>query len=74
MAYWSWWVASRSESTDAEVASAASIAKSVCADAYLRASRESIQIHGGMGFTWEADPHLYYRRAQSSAILFEMTG
>ena len=70
VAYWSWWVASRSESTDAEVASAASIAKSVCADAYLRASRESIQIHGGMGFTWEADPHLYYRRAQSSAILF----
>ena len=68
-AYWSWWVAARPESSDRELAEAASIAKSVCAEAYLCAAEACIQIHGGMGFTWEADAHLYYRRAQSSARL-----
>ncbi len=69
-AYWSWWVAAQPESSGAELATAASIAKSVCGDAFLRAAEENIQIHGGMGFTWEADPHLYYRRAKSASILF----
>ncbi len=69
-AYWAGWVASRAESDPAELAEAASIAKSLAGDAYLRAARESIQIHGGIGFTWEADSHLYYRRAWASAILF----
>ncbi len=68
-AYWSWWVAAQPGSSDRELAEAASIAKSVCADAYLCAAEASIQIHGGIGFTWDADPHLYYRRAQSSARL-----
>ena len=68
-AYWSWWVAAQPQSTDRELAEAASIAKSACAEAYLCAAEASVQIHGGIGFTWEADPHLYYRRAQSSARL-----
>ena len=65
-AYWSWWIASEH---DEELEQAASIARSVCSDAYLHAAAENIHIHGGMGFTWEADPHLYYRRAKWSATL-----
>ncbi len=34
-------------------------------DAALFATRECIQLHGGVGFTWEFDPHLYFRRAQT---------
>ena len=36
-------------------------------DAALLCTRESIQLHGGVGFTWEYDPHLYFRRAQASS-------
>jgi alkylation response protein AidB-like acyl-CoA dehydrogenase len=70
IAYWSWWVADQPTSSEAELAEAASLAKSVCGDAYLRAAAEAIQILGGTGFTWESDAHLYYRRAQSSLTLF----
>ncbi|MDH3212462.1 MAG: acyl-CoA/acyl-ACP dehydrogenase [Myxococcales bacterium] len=52
-----------------ELPLAASLAKSFCGDAYLRAAAESIQIHGGIGFTWEADPQLHYKRALSSQTL-----
>ena len=43
---------------------AASLARSYCADAYFHCAGESIQIHGGVGFTWEYDPHLHFKRAQ----------
>ncbi len=45
------------------------LAKSVCSDAYLRAAGDTIQIHGGIGFTWEHDAHLYLKRAKSTSIL-----
>ena len=48
----------------ASLATAASLAKSYCSDAYFRCAAESIQIHGGVGFTWEYDPHLHFKRAQ----------
>jgi len=48
---------------------AASLAKAAGAEAYLRAAAENIQIHGGVGFTWEYDPHLFYKRAKASEIL-----
>jgi alkylation response protein AidB-like acyl-CoA dehydrogenase len=48
---------------------AATLAKAYCSDAYLHVAAENIHIHGGMGFTWEHDAHLYFRRAQSSALL-----
>jgi alkylation response protein AidB-like acyl-CoA dehydrogenase len=66
-AYWAWWVASEQGS---DLAEAASLAKSVCADAFERAATENLQIHGGLGFTWEHDSHLFYRRAQASDALF----
>src|SRR5215467_5113851 len=52
----------------AEVPVAASLAKSTCSDAYFRAAADNIQIHGGIGFTWEHDAHLYFKRAKSSQL------
>jgi alkylation response protein AidB-like acyl-CoA dehydrogenase len=69
-AYWSWWVASQDGVDPGELAEAASLAKSVCDDALARAAAENVQIHGGIGFSWEFDCHLYYRRAKASELLF----
>ena len=52
-----------------ELAAAASLAKAWCGDAYFRCAGEAIQIHGGVGFTWEYDPHLHFKRARSSQSL-----
>ena len=46
------------------------MAKSFCSEAYEKAAGDTIQIHGGIGFTWEHDAHLYLKRAKSSALLF----
>jgi len=48
----------------AQLPVAAAAARVSATDAFERASKENIQTHGGMGFTWEADCHLYYRRAK----------
>ena len=56
------------EDTD-ELPVIASLAKAYCSDAYFHAAAENIQIHGGIGFTWEHDAHLYFKRAKSSEIL-----
>ena len=48
----------------------ASLAKAYCSEAYFHAAADNIQIHGGMGFTWEAAPHLYFKRAKASELLF----
>jgi alkylation response protein AidB-like acyl-CoA dehydrogenase len=66
-AYWAWWVASQ---RGGDLAEAASLAKSACADAFERAATENLQIHGGLGVTWEHDGHLFYRRAQAADALF----
>ncbi|HWS75186.1 MAG TPA: acyl-CoA dehydrogenase family protein [Quisquiliibacterium sp.] len=51
--------------TDApELAAAAAAARIGATQAFHLASKENIQVHGGMGFTWEMDCHLYYRRAK----------
>jgi acyl-CoA dehydrogenase len=42
---------------------AASLAKAYCSEAASHAAEEAIQIHGGIGFTWEHDAHLYFKRA-----------
>jgi len=47
----------------------ASLAKAYCSDAYFHAAAENIQIHGGIGFTWEHPAHLYFKRAKSSELL-----
>jgi alkylation response protein AidB-like acyl-CoA dehydrogenase len=53
-----------------ELLEAASMAKSYCSEAYYHAAAENIQIHGGMGFTWEHPAHLYFKRAKASELLF----
>jgi alkylation response protein AidB-like acyl-CoA dehydrogenase len=49
---------------------AATLAYAYCSRAFTHAAKECIQIHGGIGYTWEHDAHLYLRRAKSSQLLF----
>ena len=58
----------REDNSDAPVL--VSIAKSYCSDAYKLIADHGIQIHGGIGFTWDHDLHLYFKRARSFDIAF----
>jgi alkylation response protein AidB-like acyl-CoA dehydrogenase len=49
---------------------AASVAKMACSEALLQAAFDNMRIHGGIGFTWEHDAHLYMRRAKASQLMF----
>jgi alkylation response protein AidB-like acyl-CoA dehydrogenase len=60
-AYVATWLAD-DQSPDARVAS--HVAQAVCSEAFLRVATDNIQIHGGIGFTWENPAHLYLRRAR----------
>ncbi|CAM5442993.1 putative Acyl-CoA dehydrogenase [Streptomyces afghaniensis 772] [Streptomyces afghaniensis] len=51
------------------LAEAAAVAQTWCGEAFVSVAAECVQFHGGMGFTWEHDAHLYFRRAQSDAVL-----
>jgi alkylation response protein AidB-like acyl-CoA dehydrogenase len=53
----------------AELPAAASLAKAFCSDTYFRTAGQTIQIHGGIGFTWEHDAHLHFKRAKSAGLL-----
>ena len=53
-----------------DAAAAVSIAKMYASDASRTVGNRGIQVHGGMGFTWENDIHLYYRRAKASETAF----
>jgi alkylation response protein AidB-like acyl-CoA dehydrogenase len=62
------WQAAAALASDEDVSVNASLAKAVASDAYVQAALETIQLHGGIGFTWENDTHLWYRRAKSSEV------
>ena len=64
-AYYAAWAAA--EDND-ELPVVASLAKAYCSDAYFHCTAENIQIHGGIGFTWEHDAHLYFKRAAASQL------
>ncbi|MFM8625435.1 MAG: acyl-CoA dehydrogenase family protein [Actinomycetota bacterium] len=66
-AYYGMWCAAEDNE---ELASVASLAKAYCSEAYFHAAAENIQIHGGIGFTWEHPAHLYFKRAKSSELIF----
>ena len=51
---------------DPELSVLASLAKSYCSEAFFRVAGANIQVHGGIGFTWEHPAHLYFKRATSS--------
>ena len=66
-AYYALWAAAE---LNEELPVVASLAKAYCSEAYFHAAAENIQIHGGIGFTWEHPAHLYFKRAKSSELLF----
>ena len=68
-AYSGMWTAA-GDAADRGLAVAASIAHSYCSEAFTQVTAASIQVHGGIGFTWEHPAHLYYRRAKSAELLF----
>ena len=55
---------------DAGAPLAAAMAKACAGDVYARAAAEAIQIHGGVGFTWEYDCHIYYKRARANEVTY----
>ena len=55
---------------DADVVATSSLAKACASDTYLQTAIHAIQIHGGIGFTWENDTHLWFKRAKASEVLF----
>jgi alkylation response protein AidB-like acyl-CoA dehydrogenase len=66
-AYYAAWTL---EENTPDAATAVSIAKMYASDAARMVGNRGIQVHGGMGFTWENDVHLYYRRAKASETAF----
>ncbi len=63
------WHAARSIDDPVEARISVPLARSVCSDAYMKAAGDTIQIFGGIGFTWEHDAHLYFKRAKSTSLL-----
>lgn len=66
-AYYAAWAV---DEDDEELGIVAPLAKAYCTEAYFKAAADNIQIHGGIGFTWEHDAHLYFKRAKSIELLF----
>jgi alkylation response protein AidB-like acyl-CoA dehydrogenase len=64
--YYAAWAASEGED---DLPALASMVKAYCSDAFFHCAGDSIQIHGGVGFTWEYDVHLFFKRAKSSESL-----
>jgi alkylation response protein AidB-like acyl-CoA dehydrogenase len=60
--------ASAAAKDDPELPAIAALAKACAADAYLQTAIHTIQIHGGIGFTWDNDTHLWFKRAKSSEV------
>jgi alkylation response protein AidB-like acyl-CoA dehydrogenase len=64
-----WYAASAADEAPVELAEAAATAKSYCCDAFFDCAANAVQLHGGIGFTWEHMAHLYFKRARASATL-----
>jgi len=65
-AYYGMWCAAE---MNEELPSVASLAKAAAADAYMQTAIHTVQIHGGIGFTWDNDTHLWFKRAKASEVL-----
>jgi alkylation response protein AidB-like acyl-CoA dehydrogenase len=65
-----YYAASAAGDGDVEAAIAVALAKSYCSDAYSSVAKDNIQVHGGIGFTWEHDAQLYLKRAKTGELLF----
>ena len=60
--------AAAADEGDPELPALASIAKAAAAEAYMNTAVHAVQIHGGIGFTWDNDTHLWFKRAKSSEV------
>ena len=58
----------------AEARIAVALAKSACSDVAVTAAQECVQMHGGIGFTWEHPAHLYLKRAKAASVAFGTPG
>jgi alkylation response protein AidB-like acyl-CoA dehydrogenase len=65
----SWYAACVADEQPGELAEAAAIAKAACSDAFFNCASNAIQLHGGIGFSWEHDAHLYFKRARAVSTL-----
>ena len=63
------WCADGQAAHPEQVTEHASLAKAAASEVYLHTALECIQMHGGIGFTWENDTHLWFKRAKSSEVL-----
>ncbi len=63
-----YYAAAAAADDDPELPAVASLAKACAADAYMQTAIHTIQIHGGIGFTWDNDTHLWFKRAKSSEV------
>ncbi len=64
-----WYAACVADERPEELSEAAAIAKSYCCDAFFDCATNAIQLHGGIGFTWDHEAHLYLKRARATATL-----
>jgi alkylation response protein AidB-like acyl-CoA dehydrogenase len=65
----SWWAAAALAEASPEATAAVATAALVCGEAYSWVAAETVQVHGGIGFTWEHVAHLHVRRAATDAVL-----
>lgn len=63
-----YYAAEAAADNDPELPALASLAKACAADTFMQTAREAIQLHGGIGFTWDNDTHLWFKRAKSSEV------
>jgi len=63
-----YYAAAAADEGDEDVSALASLAKASAADTYMQTAIHAVQIHGGIGFTWENDTHLWFKRAKSSEV------
>ncbi|MFF1306778.1 acyl-CoA dehydrogenase family protein [Streptomyces sp. NPDC058307] len=66
-AYGGLWALDAGDET--ETAMSAALAQAFCSEAFTKVAADNIQVHGGIGFTWEHPAHLYFKRAKSSEVL-----
>ncbi|WP_329252697.1 acyl-CoA dehydrogenase family protein [Streptomyces canus] len=66
-AYGGLWALDAGDET--EITLAAALAQAFCSEAFTKVAADNIQVHGGIGFTWEHPAHLYFKRAKSSEVL-----
>ena len=63
-----YYAAAAADEGDPELPALASLAKAAASEAYMQTAIHAVQIHGGIGFTWDNDTHLWFKRAKSSEV------